>query len=193
VEIRRRAFGVAGAIAVLTAVGLGIQQLRDGKVDYWRSADGTAARLGALRLVDGYAPPDYYVLEPSRLSYTPAVLDRFVRRFGSDPLDTEEELAHALPESRAAADGLLATLLVHPLTHGAGNCRPLRDGDPLPPGDWTVTLRPPRPTTLAVWRFADPRAGASVKVRVAVRMVGGGIARPWRVAAVDGAAMDVCP
>jgi hypothetical protein len=190
---RRRAVALAGSAAVLAAVGLGVQQLRDGKVDYLRSADGTAARLGALRLVDGYASPDYQVLEPSRLSYTPATVDRFVRRFGSEPIDTEAELARALPESRAAADGLLAALLVHPIRHRAGGCRPLQDGAAIPPGDWTVLAD--RPATLAVWRFADPRAGASVTIppRGAVRVVGGGIARPWRLAARGGAALSLCP
>jgi hypothetical protein len=88
--------------------------MRDGKVFYRRSADGTAARMGAVRLAGDRLPADFLVIEPSRLAYTRAEVDRFVARFGAGALHDRHELARALPESRDAAAQILARAGIRP-------------------------------------------------------------------------------
>ncbi|MDX6649844.1 MAG: hypothetical protein QOJ97_1795 [Solirubrobacteraceae bacterium] len=109
----RLAVGLGTAV-VAGAAALGVAQMRDGKVFYRRSADGTAARMGAVRIAGDRLPPDFLIIEPSRLAYTRAEVDRFVARFGAGALHDRDELAGALPESRVAAAQILARAGIRP-------------------------------------------------------------------------------
>jgi hypothetical protein len=155
----RPRLAVAGAaIVVLVAAGLGIQQLRSGKVFYLERADGTAARMGALIL--GAGPP--LVIEPSRLAYTPAVVASFIHRYGSAPIYSERQLATALPDSRAAADQVLAAADIR---HAGTlrSCRQLTSGERLPwrNVDLAISTRKTISATLA--RFAAHGVGFAVR------------------------------
>lgn len=195
---RRRLAATAGGVVVAAAVVLGIQELRDGKVVYRRASDGTAARMGALRLVAGHLPPSHLVVEPSRLAYTPVVVENVHRRFGDVLMHTPGRLARALPESRAAADQVLVSALVRPAGRAPAGCRPLPGGDngALPRGDWNVAVRAARPTVLELRRFANPGGGVRVPVAsardVVVRVADVGVTPPWRLRA-PGATIRICP
>jgi hypothetical protein len=175
---------------VAMAVVLGVLQLRDGKVFYLRHSDGTAARLGAMRLAGGPA----VVIEPTRLAYTPAVLETFIMRYGAAPMDTEAQLARALPESRAAADQVLADADARrpgPLR----SCRAWPSGLPLPQRFVTIAVVAVRPARVSLVRFASPPGSVSFSIappgtRFALRR--DAIKRPWRLTLPPGATARVC-
>jgi hypothetical protein len=195
---RTRLAAIGGGAVVAGALFLGVQELRDGKVFYRRASDGTAARMGALRLVAGRLPPSQLVVEPSRLAYSPTSVENVHRRFGDAPIHTPARLARALPESRAAADQVLASALVRPAPRAPAGCRLLAGGDTgaLPRGDWIVAVRAGRPTVLELRRFADAGGGVRIPVssshELAVRVADVTVARPWRLRA-PGASIRICP
>ena len=140
---RVRLTRVAGSALVVVAAILGIQQLRDGKAFYLRSADGTAARMGALTLVDRDVAPGFPVAEPSpRLQ--PGVAP------GIPPplrLGAARHRGRARPRpSRVpgAADALLARALVHLARGRAAGCRVLTPGPPPTPTRPSSPRRPAR-------------------------------------------------
>jgi hypothetical protein len=186
VRVPARLVAPVGVAVVAVAVGLGANELRDGKVFYRRAADGTAARMGALRLLGDRVPPGFAVVEPSRLAYTRAEVDRFVRRFGDRPVDGRAELGEALPESRAAVDGLLAAALVRPAAGAAGPCAPLRR-ETLGPGSAYVVVRARRPALARLRAFAEPPGAVAVPVGagkpVVLRVDDPALGRPWRIVA----------
>lgn len=187
---RPGATAAAAAMIVAVAAGLGVQQLRDGKAFYLLRADGSAARMGAVVLAGG----PRVVIEPGGLAYTPAVLRTFVRRFGSAPIDTEAQLARALPESQAAADQVLSAADVR----RPGRLRACRrvpaDGHvPRPPLTAVITSRQATPAQLV--RFAPPGAGPGFLAqppRTAFGLRPDRIRRPWRVLAPGAVSIRVC-
>jgi len=185
---RRLAAGLAAAIVMLAAI-LGVQQFRYGKVFFLSSADATAARMGAMRLVGG--PPS--VVEPEGLAYYPALLDSFSRRFGSRPIYTEHQIASALPTSRSDVDQQLATAEVR-FGGSPRSCHlaPV-DGD-LPRAGATVVVDSSRPRIAELVRFADLSGAVHVPVfvpRTVFRLRGDSITRPWRLV-TPGATIHIC-
>jgi hypothetical protein len=187
-ERRRVAIALGAAIVVLAAV-LGVHQLRNGKVYFFNAADGTAARMGAMRLVGG--PP--LVIEPQGLGYTPALLATFVRRFGSEPIDTESEITKALPASRTDADYVLASAEVLP-GHAPRSCHPAPASGDLPHTGATVLIESSRKRVAELVRFADVGTGVAFGVpvpRLVIHIRGDSITRPWRLLA-PGSVVRVC-
>jgi hypothetical protein len=85
------------------------------------------------------------------------VIDLFTGRYGSAPLHTERELRAALPESRRAADELLASILVTPargcggrvvVARGPWVLRHFGDGIAVPAGRYRLRELP--------WRVSGP-------------------------------------
>jgi len=189
--VRRPRLAAAGALLVVLAVlALGVQQLRDGKAFYLQHADGTAARTGAMRLARGPS----LVVEPSRLAYTPAVLAAFVRRYGAAPLDTEAQLARALPQSRAAADQVLAQADVRPPGPARG-CHRWAVGAPLPRRNLIVAISRRAPGPVRLIRFAPPADGVAVPLRAggaAFALRRDAAARPWQLALPPGTTVRLC-
>jgi hypothetical protein len=197
---RRRAAAIAVGVGVVLAVLLGVQQLRDGKVFYLRAADGTASRLGALHLAAERAPDYLAFREPTRLQFSLETMGWFLDRYGDGPLYTERQLLGALPESRAAADKVLADGLVSPATRapeGCGAFSATRAERALPARDVVLVARATGPVgELMLRRFAPPGAGVRFRLdrrtrRLALRVRDDRGSRPWQVSA-SGASIMRC-
>jgi hypothetical protein len=181
---------VAGVVIVAVAVSLGVEQLRDGRTFYLLRSDGSSARMGAMVLANG----PRVEIEPGGLAYTPGVLRSFITRFGASPIDTEAQLAAALPESRSEADQLLAAADVR-LAGRLRGCWRLPGGGALPRPPVTVVTAVARPGSAQLVRFAPPGGGSGFTVRPSTTAFGlrrDAIRRPWRLAAPPGAEIRVC-
>jgi hypothetical protein len=159
----------ATAALVALAVVLGVAEMRDGKVFWLRNSDATAARMGALELVRDEIPRGFQYLDPSRLRYGPAVLGAFRERYGAAPFHRDAELREALPESRTAADEVLAYALVT-------RARAPRVCEPAPVrGDRILVARAP---------FVLRRYGDGVPLEAGAYLVrDGGAPAPWKLGA----------
>jgi hypothetical protein len=185
---RRLAAGAAVAVVVLATV-LGIQQFRDGKVFFWSSADATAARIGAMRLIG--APPSF--TEPEGLAYYPALLASFSRRFGSGPIYTENQIAGALSASRVDVDQLLAGAEVH-FGGSPRSCHTAPADGALPPTGATIVVSSSRPRIAELLRFADMTTAIHVPVftpHTVFTIRGDSVKRPWRLIA-PGSVIHIC-
>ena len=151
--VPRRLAPVA-VVAVALAALLGLGELRDGKPFYRRAADGTAARMGAVRELGGRLPAGVSIVEPSRLAYTRADVERFARRHGDGAMLRGGELVHALPESRDAVDLLVAPVLVRPLASAARNCVRAR-GQTVPAWRPAVAVSAPAPVVVRLRALAE--------------------------------------